>query len=285
MQTDSADRAARRHAQRILASAMALAALAALGVPAPATAQASDEEWLEDCRDQRDRRLERYCAVQVHRVAATGAPVRVDAHPNGAIEVVGWDGDHIEVHVRVVARAETEAEARALAEQVRFAASGTSLSVDGPPHTRDANWHAGFVLFVPENSDLELEAYNGPLSVRGVNGRMNLYTRNGPLSLSDVSGDVRARSQNGPLTVRLTGSTWSGAGLDAEASNGPVTLYIPDGYSANLETGTINGPLTSDVPLTVTRLGRSHIDTVLGSGGPRVRVVTTNGPMSIRRRG
>src|SRR5690606_23477122 len=94
----------------------------------------------------------------------------------------------------------------------------------------------------------------------------------------------RARTQNGPLTVRLTGSTWSGAGLDAEASNGPVTLYVPDGYSANLETGTINGPLSSDVPLTITRLGRrSHIDTVLGSGGPRVRVVTTNGPVSIRR--
>lgn len=284
MQTDSAGRAARRHAQRILASAMALAALAALGVPAPATAQTSDEEWLEDCRDQRSRRLERHCAVQVHRVAATGAPVRVDGHPNGAITVVGWDGDHIEVHMRVAAHAETEADARALAEQVRFAASGTRLSVDGPRHTRDANWYANFVLFVPASSDLDLQTTNGPLSVRGVSGRMDLSTQNGPLSLRDVSGDVRARTQNGPLTVRLTGSTWSGAGLDAEASNGPVTLYVPDGYSANLETGTINGPLSSDVPLTITRLGRrSHIDTVLGSGGPRVRVVTTNGPVSIRR--
>jgi len=284
MQIDSADRAARRHARRNLAASLALAALAALGVPAPATAQASDEEWLEDCRDQRGGRLERHCAVQVHRVAATGAPVRVDGHLNGAVEVVGWDGGHIEVHLRVVARAETEAEARALAEQVRFAASGTSLSVDGPRHTRDANWHASFVLFVPASSDLDIETINGPLSVRGVSGRMDLSTQNGPLSLRDVSGDVRARTQNGPLTVRLTGSTWSGAGLDAEALNGPATLYVPDGYSANLETGTINGPLSSDVPLTVTRLSRnSHIDTVLGSGGPRVRVVTTNGPLSIRR--
>lgn len=47
-----------------------------------------------------------------------------------------------------------------------------------------------------------------------------------------VSGDVRARAQNGPIGVVLAGSSWQGAGLDAETRNGPISLSIPAGSSA-----------------------------------------------------
>ncbi|MGH7676482.1 MAG: hypothetical protein ACREMV_14540, partial [Gemmatimonadales bacterium] len=59
----------------------------------------------------------------------------------------------------------------------------------------------------------------------------------------------------------------------------------PAGYSARLETGTVNGPLTVRFPLTITIQGRitDRISTTLGQGCSPVRVVTTNGPMVIRR--
>jgi hypothetical protein len=114
---------------------------------------------------------------------------------------------------------------------------------------------------------------------------MDLSTHNGPLSLSDVGGDVKARAVNGPLSVNLSGRRWDGEGLDAETNNGPVSLAIPEDYSARLETGTVNGPFSSDIPLTVTFRGRlnKHLNVTLGQGGAPVRVVTTNGPVSIRR--
>ena len=45
--------------------------------------------------------------------------------------------------------------------------------------------------------------------------------------------------------------------------------------------------MSVDFPMTVTIQGRlSHrINTTLGSGGAPVRVVTTNGPLVIKRRG
>jgi hypothetical protein len=93
--------------------------------------------------------------------------------------------------------------------------------------------------------------------------------------------------RNGPLSVGLGGSRWEGAGLDAETVNGPVVLAIPEGYSARLETGTVNGPMSVDFPLTVTFQGRwrDRLNTTLGDGGAPVRVVTTNGPLVIKRRG
>jgi DUF4097 and DUF4098 domain-containing protein YvlB len=114
---------------------------------------------------------------------------------------------------------------------------------------------------------------------------MNLRAHNGPVSLTGVGGDITARVQNGPLTVRLSGTRWDGTGLDAEARNGPVDLAIPERYNAQLETGTVNGPMDVAFPLTVTLQGHvtDRIRTTLGAGGAPIRVVTTNGPLTIRR--
>jgi hypothetical protein len=101
-----------------------------------------------------------------------------------------------------------------------------------------------------------------------------------------VGGDVYARAQNGPISISLTGTSWQGAGLDAETRNGPISLSVPDGFNAQLETGTENGPFVSDISLTVTSFRgrmRGPISTTLGNGGPPIRAVTTNGPISIRR--
>jgi DUF4097 and DUF4098 domain-containing protein YvlB len=265
---------------RPLRSALALLIL----VPTALAAQRSDDEWIDDC-DRGDDRLVAFCEVRVERVAARGS-IDVDASPNGGVQVIGWNRNEVEVHARVKARGRSLADARSLASEIDVRTSGGTIRSDGPNTDRDAQWHVEFVVYVPNRTDVVARAHNGPLSVTGVEGRMDVATQNGPLALREVGGDVMARTQNGPLSVHLSGNRWSGTGLDAETHNGPATLYVPDGYSAELETGTVNGPLNSDIPLTVQFLGRRDrrmIETTLGSGGAPLRVVTTNGPVSIRR--
>ncbi len=89
-----------------------------------------------------------------------------------------------------------------------------------------------------------------------------------------MGGRVNGDTRNGGLTVLLSGSRWDGEGLDVETSNGGVTLSIPDGYNAELETRTVNGGLNIDFPITVQGelSSRRGISTTLGSGGPMVRV-------------
>lgn len=157
--------------------------------------------------------------------------------------------------------------------------------VVGPGRDDHQSWGVSLVVKVPRKSGLRIETVNGPVSVEDVSGNIEVTARNGPVSLHRVGGDVRARVQNGPLSVVLAGKVWDGKGLDAEAMNGPVDLGLPDGYNAELETGTVNGPMDLQVPLTVTLQGRvkDRIHTTLGRGGPPVRVVTTNVPITIRR--
>lgn len=189
------------------------------------------------------------------------------------------------VTLRIQATARNEADARALAEKVEVDARGGTVRVDGPSTHGRQYWNASLVIRVPRKTGMAASTVNGPLSVEGVSGTIELRSTNGPMFLADLSGDVRARVQNGPLSVELSGSRWEGKGLDAESVNGPVSLGIPDGYNAELETGTVNGPMETRIPLTITIRGRmrDRIRTTLGKGGAPVRVVTTNGPITIRR--
>jgi DUF4097 and DUF4098 domain-containing protein YvlB len=261
------------------------ALIAALLLPNGGSAQEDDHEWLEHCRERRGRDLVRVCDVRVERFSPPSGAIRVDPGSNGGVAVEGWSQNQIEVHARIEARAETEREARELASRVSIETDGT-IRADGPRNERDANWHVSFVVYVPARSDLDLTTQNGPLSVKGVRGRMQLASQNGPISLREVGGEVQARAQNGPVSVALSGSRWDGEGLDAETRNGPIHLTVPDSYNADLETGTVNGPFVSDLPLTVTLRGRitGPMKAKLGDGGPPVRVVTTNGPVHIRSR-
>jgi DUF4097 and DUF4098 domain-containing protein YvlB len=188
----------------------------------------------------------------------------------------------VEARIRTTAR--TEDQAKALSEQVRVITAGGAIRADGPSLDRDANWYVSFVIYVPRRSDVRAETQNGPIGLTEVEGNIDVRAVNGPISLRDLGGDVRARAQNGPISVRLGGSRWRGTGLDAETQNGPMVLYVPEGYNAQLETGTTNGPMSIGFPIRVMGRGlEKRITTTLGDGGPTIRARTQNGPLTIKR--
>ena len=256
------------------------------GAYAPALAQRSDAEWLENCREQRrSSRSEsqlRHCEVRPYQMSDRVRSLTVDGGENGAVSVRGWDGNEIRISARVQTQARSEEEARALAREVRVHVSDGRVSAAGPSQREGAGWSVGYEILVPRRMDLNVETRNGPLAVSDVSGRMQLRAVHGPLSLMRLGGAVTARVSNGPLSVHLDGDHWQGEGLDAETTNGPVSLRIPERYSAELEVGTVNGPVNSDLPLRDGQRRGGRIRTTLGSGGAPVRVVTTNGPLTVR---
>ena len=252
---------------------------------ATAAAQTDDNAWLRRCERDNWNDRESYCEVRVSVFRPQRGTFTFDPGANGGVRVEGWSRDSVEVHARIRGNANVAADARALAAEVRIGRSGNSVHAEMPDTERRQSISVELVVYLPSRADLEIETLNGPLSVYNVSGQLHLSTQNGPLSLDAVGGNVHARTQNGPLTVSLTGNRWQGEGLDAEAVNGPVTLMIPERYNAELETGTQNGPVDIDFPVTVTVQGRMtrQINTVLGSGGPPIRVVTRNGPLRLTR--
>jgi hypothetical protein len=264
--------------------ALALPVLAAPLFASPSAAQDRDDrDWVAQCyRNHGSDRRAIFCEEREVSLPATSR-LSVDGRQNGGVSVRAWDGNGIQVRERIQTWSGTRDDARELAARIRVHTAGGEIYADGPAsHDRDG-YSVSYEILVPRRTDLSVETVNGPIAVNGVSGRIQLSAQNGPLALRDLAGDVHARAQNGPLSVSLSGTRWSGEGLDAETTNGPVTLSVPEGYRATLTTGTVNGPMNLDIPVTVHGRFPRQFTTELGGGGTAIRVGTTNGPVVVRQ--
>lgn len=268
-----------------------LVALSLAFLVAPLAAQdasqrsSRSERFLEDCERQwRDRDQENFCEIRETRLSPTQGTLLVDGRDNGGVSFHGWDRNEVLVRALIGARADSRAEAQDLAKQVRVVTDSYRIRADGPGNRRHASWWVSYEVWVPRRTNLEAETHNGGVSVEGVEGRMSLHAVNGGIALRDVAGDVRAETTNGGVAAYLSGNTWRGQGLDLETTNGGVTLEIPRNFNADLETGTVNGGMNIDFPITVQGSIGRRINTKLGNGGPRLRLMTTNGGVRIREK-
>jgi DUF4097 and DUF4098 domain-containing protein YvlB len=222
-----------------------------------------------------------WCEVRETTIGGVN-PLDIDATRNGGIRVRGWDRGDVLVRAVIVGYAETEADARRLVSGVHVETAGR-IHADGPDASRDEHWSVSFEVQVPRTALLRLNTRNGGISIDDFRGTAEFRAQNGGVSLSNVGGDIRGGTTNGGLHIDLSGDRWDGMGLDVETHNGGIQLTVPEHYSAELETGTTHGHLRSDFPLTLQgNIGR-HVTATLGAGGARLRAITTNGGVTIRR--
>ncbi|HYN23842.1 MAG TPA: hypothetical protein VES69_02230 [Pyrinomonadaceae bacterium] len=237
------------------------------------------------CRDNwYSDRLMGHCEIKEQTVAA-GGTITVDARKNGGVSVKGWDRSEVLVRARIQTSASTQSEADDLAKQIRIETGGGKIFAEGPENRRDYHWDVSYEIFVPRRSDLSLEAYNGGISIADVSGRIEFTGHNGGVVLKRVGGLVRGGTTNGGVVVELDGARWDGETLDVKTTNGGIVMSVPENYSAHLETGTVNGHLSVDFPVTVQGRITRELAVNLGSGGPTVRATTTNGGVKIKRTG
>jgi len=264
-----------------------LAAFALCVVTLPAMGQRA-ERFVRDCEDSDyyDRRRERFCEVREMSVRVPQRVLSVDGRENGGVSFYGWDRNEVLVRALIRTNAESREEARDLARQIQIDVNGETIHANGPTSRRryESDWSVSYEVMVPRRIDLSARTRNGGISVEDVEGRMDFDAENGGIAVRGAGGSVTAHTTNGGVSARLTGTSWKGERLDLRTTNGGVVLEIPPGYNAELETGTVNGGMEIDFPVTIQGRINRRITTTLGKGGPLVRAVTTNGGVRIRER-
>ena len=243
-----------------------------------------DKDRTLTCRDNSyyNDRLVSSCEIREQTLAPSGT-LAIDGRQNGGISVKGWDQNQILVRARVQAGAPTMAEAEALGKQVRIETSGAKIHAAGPESKRDYHWDVSYEVFVPRRSDISLETHNGGIAIADVNGKIDFTALNGGVVLKRVGGAVRGSTTNGGLMIELSGDRWDGESMDVSTTNGGVIMSVPENYSAHIETGTVNGGVNTEFPVTVKGEMTKQIAINLGSGGATVRAMTTNGGVHLKK--
>ena len=235
-----------------------------------------DSNWYND-------RLVGHCEMREQTLAPSGGTIGIDGRQNGGVSVKGWDQNQIQVRARVQTGAPTEAEARALAQQIRIETGGSKIFASGPESRKNYHWSVSYEVFVPRRTDLSVETHNGGISIADVNGKIDFSAVNGGVALKRIGGAVRGSTTNGGLSIELSGDRWDGEALDVSTTNGGVVMSVPENYSARVETGTVNGSVNVDFPVTVQGKISKQVALDLGSGGAMVKAMTTNGGVRLKR--
>ncbi len=183
----------------------------------------------------------------------------------------------------------------------RLTHDGGSVSVRGP---EDGTWVGYLLIAAPRGAAVSVHSENGPVSLSGLQGRVQASSQNGPVSLESCTGEVDVQAQNGPIQVRgdegklhvrtqngpigvsLSGQGWKAGTLDASAVNGPVSLAVPAGYRSGTVVESLGhapvqcrGEVCADARRTWNDDGK-RIE--IGDAPVVVRLSTRNGPVTVK---
>lgn len=252
--------------------------------PTASQPDAGNDEWCRETQRNQDDDRDTFCEVREFTLRPGDVAAQTS---NGSIRVTGERRTDVLVRALVMTYARSDARAREIAKAITIRESGT-IKADGPRSANREGWHVSFRIQTPEQTNLDLTSSNGSLAATDIRGRLQLHTSNGSIRLANTGGNVTAGTSNGSVNATLSGTKWDGEGLDISTSNGSVRVTMPENYNARLVAGTTNGSINVDFPITVQgRIGgrNRNIDTTIGSGGPAIRVRTSNGSVSVRRPG
>jgi len=292
-----------------LVSATALLALVLTGARAASrhhSVSISDghKQPMTDCSDLRIRFDERDAVVRSEERMLTKAEaptLEIRPHTNGGVQIVGWEKDTYSV-TACKAASGSGADAEKTLSQITMSIDKGKISTQGPGY--DDDWTVYLLIRAPKSAVLDLETKNGPISLYDVDGKLTARAQNGPISLKNFSGEaditavngpislegsngnVRVHTENGPISVALTGKSWSGTGLTADAKNGPLTLMVPRHYQSSFVVESRNySPVSCKASICDT--ARKTWDDEnrrieFGNAPAMIRLSTVNGPVSVR---
>jgi len=223
---------------------------------------------------------------QTYPLAANG---RVElSNINGAVHISGWDRNQVKVDA--VKHAWSKKRLDEARIKINSSENSISIRTEYPDHNHTF-WNDGqhdqpasveYTLTVPRNARLDtIDLVNGSLDLEGVSGEIKASCVNGKLAAHNLGGRADLSTVNGKLEANVERLE---SPLEVSSVNASVLVTLPSDAKADLEASTVNGSISDDFGLPVTKhqfVGRD-LRGELGGGGPHVRVSNVNGRIEIK---
>jgi len=220
-----------------------------------------------------------YSTREEKKFSVTGTPQLELTTFDGSIEVRGWDRP--DVLVEIEKRGHNQAAVDSI--HVKTAQSGNTITVDVP---KPATTHhvffgqspsASLVVSLPTQAILKLDSGDGSVTIRRINGKINIRTGDGSVRITEAKGDLvvhtgdgsiqvaevdghvdvetrdgsitiegvlrAVRADSGDGSIRLTAQKGSAMDADwaATTGDGSIDVRVPDGFGAEVDAKSNDG--------------------------------------------
>jgi len=135
--------------------------------------------------------------------------------------------------------------------------------------------------------ELILNTGDGSVTVEGARGSMDVDTGDGGVNVAGRLTSVKLHTGDGSIVYRAEPGSEMSANWDISTGDGGVTLYLPNGFGAELDAHTGDGSIRNDLDVSSgTDDDRGHnrrtLKGRLGSGGKLIRIRTGDGTIRLR---
>ena len=233
----------------------------------------------------------------VNQIPAAALKSLVLSNVNGSIQCIGKDTDTIELACKIKVKASSEETAQEYYDKINIAIEekGGVLVVDTKlPKNKGGGfwrWVSGnninasveYLVHVPAGLDVKLESVNGGVTVSDIAGQVDLETVNGGIKASGLSGSADVETVNGGINVEFSESLVM-QDMSFETVNGGVKVKLPGSAAFHVKVSTVNGGIGCDFDLPSDAVKkRRDLDAKINGGGPRIRIETVNGGVSVQK--
>lgn len=167
--------------------------------------------------------------------------------------------------------------------RLRVHSGNGDVSVTGAHTELVARSGNGRVRVSGTAGEVDAASGNGEVTVENVRGPVSANSGNGDVRVTTVQGPVSARSGNGDLFVRMS-ELRATDDMEFTTGNGRIEVTVPAEFNADIDASTGNGGIRTDFPIQVSgRISKTRLRGTIGQGGRRLRLVTGNGEIELRR--
>ena len=143
----------------------------------------------------------------------------------------------------------------------------------------------GGIEIKDSKGDVTLDSSNGAIKVTNLDGYvLRAKTSNGPINIKKTTGIIVAETSNYNVTAEVY--TVRDPGTTIKTSRGSIELYLSASLNASIEMKASSGEISIHSIPRVTTEGptdSNYFKGVLGDGGSRIYVETTNGDIEVSK--
>lgn len=201
---------------------------------------------------------------------------------------IGWNNETSWVKVQVPRRYNVELRTSGgdmkvtqLEGDARGKTSGGDIHIESVRGNVEMGTSGGDVEAKDVDGQLQVHTSGGEVVAINVRGDAELETSGGDIRAEKIDGAVRAKTSGGDVDVELVGAN---RGIAASSSGGDIVLHLPKNITAAVDAATSGGSVSSDLPVTATRVGESKLNGTINGGGETIRVRTSGGDIKLRTR-
>lgn len=235
-----------------------------------------------------------------------GGTLTIIGPPTGSIAIEGWQRSEVEISANIEWQAASEQDLAQLVSvntfvlddavnHLRILSTGTHdkafmrrAAKGFPKNLLGLPWKIDYRIKVPMNTDLEINAGNGPITLSGVEGAMQIRALESDTKLTLTGGNISVTVLRGSVNLDIPSRGWRGSGAEIKLATGTLTVQLAAGFNGDIDADLLRvGAIENTDPELLPREHAGHTPRTLrtraGSGGATLTFTVGDGTIRIKK--